>query len=148
MEFPSLNALILVLCVHIRCCARRLNDRLQFDVVLSSRRGGRGKERMWKIRGEGAARYPEIGMSFLARNFAPIEVSYLFAGVSCSRLRFPSFFLLFPFFRFLSAPFTRVFIYIFPPFSLSFDEITHFPVRDTSSLSLAFSPNNLDLTSK
>lgn len=62
---------------------------------------------MWKIGGEGAARYPGIGMSFLARNFAPIEVSYLFAEVSCSRLRFPSstsFFFSLPF---LSLPSSR-----------------------------------------
>jgi len=49
------------------------------------RRGERERERererrMWKIGGEESVlRYPGIGMSSLARNFAPIEVSYLFA---------------------------------------------------------------------
>jgi len=48
-------------------------------------KGGRREERekerrMWKIGGEDSVlRYPGIGMSSLARNFAPIEVSYLFA---------------------------------------------------------------------
>lgn len=66
---------------------------------------------MWKIGGEGAARYPGIGMSSLARNFALIVVSYLFAWISCSRFPFYSFFLL-PFSRFLLAVDTcfRVFL--------------------------------------
>lgn len=97
------------------------------------------------------ARYPGIGMSFLARNFAPIEVSYLFAGISCilgsiflllllsfsSSLSFVSF-----------QPLTRVFIYIFLLFSLSFDEIIHFLETLSSSLSLFYFSNNFDLTSK
>lgn len=76
---------------------------------------------MWKIGGEGAARYTGIGMSFLARNFVPIEVSYLFAGVSCSWLRFPSltsFFFPFPFFRFLLAVNTCFHLYFSPFLSI------------------------------
>lgn len=85
MEFPSLNLLAYptaLIFPSLRVCTRyaRIASKvpMQFEVVLSSRRGGCEGRRMWKIGGEGAARYPEIGMSSLARNFAPI-VSYLFA---------------------------------------------------------------------
>lgn len=63
---------------------------------------------MWKIGGEGAraARYPEIGMSSLARNFLPIGASYLLIHsnilFSLDFVSLPPF-LLFPFSHFLLA---------------------------------------------
>lgn len=138
MEFPSLNsltypaALIFVVGVHTLRTSSKLP--MQFEVVLSSRGGGREGRRMWKIGGEGAARYPGIGMSSLARNFAPIVVSYLFAWVSCSRLRLP-----FPVpfsLSFLSLPPGRWHVFSSPFLAFSLDDIIRLLMQDTLSLSL------------
>jgi len=88
---------------------------------------------MWKIGGEGAVQYPGIGMSSLARNFAPIVVSYLFAWVSCSRLRFP-FFCSFFSLSFLSLPPGHWHVLSSLFLALSLDEIICLLMRDTLSL--------------
>lgn len=105
MELPFLN--FLAYHANFRNSRTHAADVVETaDVVWGSakfkERRTRGQGNVWKIGGEGAARYPGIGMSSLARNFALIIVSYLFAWVSCSRFPFYSFFL-FPFSRFLLA---------------------------------------------